>query len=738
MCPETLAPLPCKFKSDASLALQTMQTAVSKVSFPSRAASAASDCLNSGVLDGYYILRAAKRRLPAEVYSVNISDSNLRHVMKQDLSLFEALVSIEAAENELTVESFAEVPFLQKLNLACNRISYIALQCGPNFAYLSSIDLSFNSIKETALITLATFPNLEHLNLSHNNVSLLPPEIVHVEKWLARIYDGANQPTVDSFDADTPGVIGFPRLKSLDLSFNKLANDYALVHTLGKLPQLSTLSLQGNLFETFGSFSYVSQSKLFANLAELNVANNLVALPEALLSVVHLPSLKRLSIAGNPVMATSSNTVAVCDELNASLQWISFDPGFILSQVYQVEVLDIKSPQHSRGYTTSAKSSSNTHGQSVSTSATLEDKLAKTVCKRRLQQSAKRRAADTLLLSITAEKGPTLACDLPLENSQAAKPLDSSSSALSLATVSQAKPMGKSDASATMESTVQQPCSPVFLTGVNLVERRVAEAVEPSFVSPRSLPSLRLSAVTAYYPKSLSHAVRELRFALKYPAKYIRSLQQRVDRKQSATAMRGRLEALRKIRTPVDYLPTASAEKLMRRVTSAAKDRNSSAKATHFNGVPTRLRSPSEISKQVANLIIAGKTLQNQLSRPSSPELEASGRSLLRDLQSNKLVNYERVITINPTMLQLQQRRQKTITNHPHHPTATNSIASRNDLYFSGLVSFMNSIIAKTRLVESSLNKALSEDSYSKCFEQCYRSLKQLDIACRGLEQDVS
>ena len=154
-------------------------------------------------LDGFMLMDACGCELPDEGRRADVSGRGLVAVVQEDLRFFVRLQIIDASDNNLCFESFACLPRLEELRFPCNGIRDVLLPTG-GYNELTRLDLSYNSLSNTALSVLGRLPNLVDLDLTGNGLAELPQ-----------------------------AMKGFSRLQKLSLERNELEGDMVIdVRTL--------------------------------------------------------------------------------------------------------------------------------------------------------------------------------------------------------------------------------------------------------------------------------------------------------------------------------------------------------------------------------------------------------------------------------------------------------------------------------------------------------------------------
>jgi Leucine-rich repeat (LRR) protein len=116
------------------------------------------------------------------VYHLDIAGKNLYYIQEDDLALFTNLTSINAAENNLPFAKFGVLPKLAKLEFSCNGVADLDLEIEGRFENLEFLDLSYNYVRDSALIVLAHL-RLKTLDLSSNNLCKFPKTVLNMNHW---------------------------------------------------------------------------------------------------------------------------------------------------------------------------------------------------------------------------------------------------------------------------------------------------------------------------------------------------------------------------------------------------------------------------------------------------------------------------------------------------------------------------------------------------------------------------
>ncbi|KAJ3238469.1 hypothetical protein HDU81_007738 [Chytriomyces hyalinus] len=142
------------------------------------------------MLDGVVMLHKANVTEPLDVFLLDISNSSLRFVIPDELSLFTNLHTLRAGENVLPFAKLGAISSLRKLSLPFNEISDLDLEVDGLFLLLEQLDLSYNHITPAALIVLSTLPVLKFLDLTANKISSLPIQLVRdMANWREKVIE---------------------------------------------------------------------------------------------------------------------------------------------------------------------------------------------------------------------------------------------------------------------------------------------------------------------------------------------------------------------------------------------------------------------------------------------------------------------------------------------------------------------------------------------------------------------
>ncbi|ORY36015.1 RNI-like protein [Rhizoclosmatium globosum] len=170
------------------------------------------------VLDGVAMLAKANVIHPADVYVLNVANSQLRFVVPEDLSLFENVHTFHGGENLLPFAKLGALPSLRRLSLPFNEISDLDLEVDGLFPLLEQLDLSYNHTSPAAVIVLATLPSLKSLDLTSNHITSLPIQLItSMPQWREKPRNGLS-PELFTLQPPAGPPTGFSRSKPLSPS----------------------------------------------------------------------------------------------------------------------------------------------------------------------------------------------------------------------------------------------------------------------------------------------------------------------------------------------------------------------------------------------------------------------------------------------------------------------------------------------------------------------------------------
>ncbi len=171
---------------------------------------------------------------PREVQKVDLSSQNLNKIICEDLVLFDHLHTLDVAENSLSLIPLGYLPALKDLVVASNKITELQADVAFGLPLLERLDISFNSLSQESIATLAALPHLRSLILSHNHLRELPNVLTNMGTWWKQFEDGEEESHVPESIGSLPG---FLKLNTLDLSYNRFSDFSNLAETLKSLPE---------------------------------------------------------------------------------------------------------------------------------------------------------------------------------------------------------------------------------------------------------------------------------------------------------------------------------------------------------------------------------------------------------------------------------------------------------------------------------------------------------------------
>lgn len=199
------------------------------------------------ILDGFAILEASGVGLPVDALVGNLSDRNFTGVAEDDLAFFSEMLCLDVSENYLQVRHFGNLPKLEELKLACNNIKEIKvedMQRVENFPSLRLLDLSYNQLSSSSVLSLGCLPRLKELILCGNQLTSLPV--------LTGCYNTLEKLLLERNKLDSSEVFCslacLPNLRELGLAYNFLGNIPSKLCGAGTFPTLEVLDLAYNSF----------------------------------------------------------------------------------------------------------------------------------------------------------------------------------------------------------------------------------------------------------------------------------------------------------------------------------------------------------------------------------------------------------------------------------------------------------------------------------------------------------
>ncbi|XP_060682989.1 X-ray radiation resistance-associated protein 1-like [Hemiscyllium ocellatum] len=128
-------------------------------------------------------------------------------------------------------EVFRLFPAIRELDLTMNGLQKVQL-ISKDFPHLEVLNLSYNKLSNTDILTLGIIPHLKVLHLTGNNLDSLPPDLTIPYDILDRFEDS---------------LLRFPALEVLMLDDNRLS-DPCVFSSLANLHSLKYLNLDKNNF----------------------------------------------------------------------------------------------------------------------------------------------------------------------------------------------------------------------------------------------------------------------------------------------------------------------------------------------------------------------------------------------------------------------------------------------------------------------------------------------------------
>ena len=221
------------------------------------------------VLDGFMLVDAAEAEAPGEVTAVALKGQLLDGFEEGDMQYFEHLKIMDLSDNFLAdLAPLALLESLTHLFAPGNVLRHIDLHHGP-FHQLETLDLSFNHLEGDCLDVLGEFPRLKSLDLSNNRLGPLPADLV-----------------------------GFPALEVLKLNRCGLAAEgLGSLMALGKLRKLHA---RENPLAAVPPLAGGGDGPSFKALELLDLSHCRIARKADVGGVTELPRLKTLVLTGNP------------------------------------------------------------------------------------------------------------------------------------------------------------------------------------------------------------------------------------------------------------------------------------------------------------------------------------------------------------------------------------------------------------------------------------------------------
>lgn len=233
------------------------------------------------VLDGFALLEATGVGFPHDARQANLSGRGYCAVVPEDMLFFSGLVYLDVSENQLPFESFANLPRLKELRMACNNISMIqpSAMLFEGYQRLLYLDLSYNRLQPISLCCLYTIPRLLELDLTGNGLKALPEDFYRLQS-LEKLYLSRNK-----FQDNNVWYLlcGLYQLRHVDLSYNFLT----------QVPSLTESSL----------------SDPFRVLSSVDVSFNYLSREEDVQALAHCPRLESVILYGNPLLGPTGEDV---------------------------------------------------------------------------------------------------------------------------------------------------------------------------------------------------------------------------------------------------------------------------------------------------------------------------------------------------------------------------------------------------------------------------------------------
>ncbi|KAJ8402201.1 hypothetical protein AAFF_G00370660 [Aldrovandia affinis] len=282
------------------------------------------------MLDGSLLMRLHCVDKPSELCNVNISDQKLHSAKTEDFEEFDNVAYINASENHLNLELFSRFPILKELELSLNGLYKLRLNAG-HFPHLEVLDLSYNYLSSDDVLSIGLLPCLKVLHLTGNELQALPDNMAtphHISTQLTSEQDmrfsSLEVLMLDDNKLCSPGVFNslanLKRLQHLNLQGNYITEVPYLQQCEDEDPQISSKQQDISHFpwvqkehgksstgedyiylRTHSSLQFSGKFHLpFPELRFLNLADNKIAVEEALLAVALFPSLNKLVIHSNP------------------------------------------------------------------------------------------------------------------------------------------------------------------------------------------------------------------------------------------------------------------------------------------------------------------------------------------------------------------------------------------------------------------------------------------------------
>lgn len=190
------------------------------------------------------------------------------------------------------LETIVELPYLVHLEFHESDIENVSCE---GLSWVQVLVLSGNHLRRVPIL-FSNSSSLQLLDLSHNRIKTIGNDVFTLLESLKVLNLSAN--SIIDIEQDT--FKGLLSLKSLDISRNKLSTIRDQVFT--SLTSLQYLNISNNGIETLNEVSFND----LVSLQHLDLSWN--KLSRVAPGSLHLPSLARLLLAGNPLLARSRET----------------------------------------------------------------------------------------------------------------------------------------------------------------------------------------------------------------------------------------------------------------------------------------------------------------------------------------------------------------------------------------------------------------------------------------------
>ncbi|XP_061106008.1 X-ray radiation resistance-associated protein 1 isoform X1 [Conger conger] len=322
--------------------------------------------ISCNTLDRSLLMRLHCVDKPSALCNVNISDQKLHSAKPEDFEEFDNVAYINASENHLNLEPFNRFPILRELELSLNRIYSLRVNAG-DFPHLEVLDLSYNHLSSDDVLSVGLLPCLKVLHLTGNGLQTLPDDMASPlhdpTQWTSdqsKLFTSLEVLMLDDNNLCCPGVFNslanLKRLQYLNLQGNYIT-EVPFLQQFGDTEDLKSCSQKHGEDLGHGQ-DLVSDSEMWATsnksvertdadnsdfpwvqkelnknstsddythrrthstlqissefnlplpeLRFLNLADNKIAVEEALLAVAWFPSLTELVIHSNPLTTQRS------------------------------------------------------------------------------------------------------------------------------------------------------------------------------------------------------------------------------------------------------------------------------------------------------------------------------------------------------------------------------------------------------------------------------------------------